>query len=1289
MSASSVIRILHLSDFHFKEAAAWDADPLLNSLADSIAGVVGEGLAPDFVALTGDIAFAGKAAEYDLASAWLEKKLFPRLPDFDPPSQLLVIPGNHDADRSKVDRMIEAVQSSLLKPDQELIKQSITGSFARPILARHDAYVDFANRYRASTATLSVPWWGEMREVRGARVGFAGLCSSWLCSKEKEQGELLIGRYQRNVVLGALADAPIRVALVHHPYSYLAGFDGEESELELEQQCLVVLRGHLHKERARAVSSPDATSFQLAAGSAYAGSEYPNAYQLVEIPTEPADSEVRVHFRVWHNNRWIKDRNAYENATDGVATFHLPSATPKRAAPDAGLSYEARDYLANYRARLKPKFDRWDMANVGVTHPAGTGGHPAAVGLDEIYQPLRLGPRFDPSKLSEGEVITPQALLAREKPLVIRGPAGSGKTTWMRWTFRKLLQDERALPVMVELRRLANIWHKTDAKGKDRSLDTYIEDWAAEHVANVGERGLLDLLSDPAAPRPIIMVDGWDELGKLGEELRDKLLGFMAAHWRAAVVVTSRPYGEMPPSSSEGFEVLDVQPISDAEVRDFATRFYHKCFGDDGDALNASTERFLRALERSPEPKELARTALLLTMMLLIGRTRPLPDKRHLLYQACVEHFLTALPDLRDEEGVQPLREQWRPQGTEERLRVVASLAFAMQEQRYDKHSRGPITLTWEQLIGLLPEAWNTKEKSGFLVWLSGPAGLLVDRADGMRSFVHLSFQEYLAAKHLDAVAEGEERVAACLARVGQRNWWETLRLWAALVEAPNQARLEPVLHALLAHDNGPWLAGLMFADGLGSDEAFGKWVPAFSELIARSSKNETELIQISSSAWAGSQRHDRKGAIAAGFNSLARECDWLGWAILDGWASRANLEPRLSTLPEHLNSRVAIDVLQGRFSSAWHTAISRVFTVLPLGIAPPWEVAALQVWPGRRLWAGRSLQSLVCLGGGSTLRVVAPRILGNASQQDKELPEAATIRATEAVKKFTKLNLDNAFNEEVENVLRDTRFGKEQMWIDNYVCKDCNDEMTVLTYSLIKVNFISIILDAMLDALRMDIFSVGAVFDSAAPEPSEESKVIVNSPGVAVWQEFWDFLKSAGVTPRFLNSEIGAWLHAGPRSHFAYGKWDGPLPVVELMRAACLVSLNPDADAAQFDKALTDYPADGESLWPALARYLARCATDEDNALMLDLAAHPERREGSLAWGLKYIVRGDVILDENSEITLDALADEVGVPRLPLLDAAPRAYKIVWEDELSESESDNATSAGSERSSPSEPTWS
>ena len=99
---TACLRILHLSDFHFRLDRKWDQDPVLDGLVESIGKLVGDGLEPDVVVFTGEVAFSGKKKEYDEASKWIDAKLLPSLPTGFDDSRMLFVPVNHDVDRDQI-----------------------------------------------------------------------------------------------------------------------------------------------------------------------------------------------------------------------------------------------------------------------------------------------------------------------------------------------------------------------------------------------------------------------------------------------------------------------------------------------------------------------------------------------------------------------------------------------------------------------------------------------------------------------------------------------------------------------------------------------------------------------------------------------------------------------------------------------------------------------------------------------------------------------------------------------------------------------------------------------------------------------------------------------------------------------------------------------------------------------------------------------------------------------------------------------------------------------------------
>jgi hypothetical protein len=131
------------------------------------------------------------------------------------------------------------------------------------------------------------------------------------------------------------------------------------------------------------------------------------------------------------------------------------------------------------------------------------------------------------------------------------------------------------------------------------------------------------------------------------------------------------------------------------------------------------------------------------------------------------------------------------------------------------------------------------------------------------------------------------------------------------------------------------------------------------------------------------------------------------------------------------------------------------------------------------------------------------------------------------------------------------------------------------------------------------------------------------------------------------------AVCRASVRAALAHLRRSGdPTSELRLFRCACCVSLGRGSYSQPLSDALERYQ--GDPLWPALARHIARRSTLEDRALLEDLAGRPEQREAPVSWALRYYVRGDLVMRDGSVVTMDEICDELGVPRLPLLENMP-----------------------------------
>jgi len=191
-----------------------------------------------------------------------------------------------------------------------------------PACQRHDRYV----AYLAFLEDLGVshahtPYWLQQRVVDGRRIHFAGLDTAFLATADNMKGRLVLGLAQVNAMLTGARDADLVVALAHHPRDWLTDWDHDAVDPPLHARVDLLLRGHLHRARPSMITTPHHQLIEVPAGSLYAGSQWANSFQLIEL--DLPGNQARVHVRVWRPDAdaWVPDLTGFP--PDGVARFPL------------------------------------------------------------------------------------------------------------------------------------------------------------------------------------------------------------------------------------------------------------------------------------------------------------------------------------------------------------------------------------------------------------------------------------------------------------------------------------------------------------------------------------------------------------------------------------------------------------------------------------------------------------------------------------------------------------------------------------------------------------------------------------------------------------------------------------------------------------------------------------------------------------------------------------------------------------------------------------------------------
>ncbi len=413
-------------------------------------------------------------------------------------------------------------------------------------------------------------------------------------------------------------------------------------------------------------------------------------------------------------------------------------------------------------------------------------------------------------------------LLQKHDGLVLLGDPGAGKTTFLKVLALALASGQGEtlglvgrLPILLPLAAYANALADRDVS-LDAFIARYYED---ERKIQVPLRALLNgALAEGSA---LLLLDGLDEVRDVGRRhlVIDRVRDFYSRHRKAGsggnrFVLTSRIVGYREVRLAvEGLVEATLVDFDDEEIEAFLgkwTAALEKAVGGENDVTRAQAEQergeLLAAVRVNPGVRSLAANPLLLTILALMKRGGiALPDRRVELYKNYVETLLKHWNLARSLAG-----RSGREVDLVETMKVLEPLALWMHEVSpgIGLVKEGPLQRKLESLCADRGHADPARAAEGFLKDVRDHSSLLLSRGEHQYGFIHLTFQEYLAAVALARKArEGTGALIDVLAQqVGEAPWHEVILLTVghlAIIDQWEQAASE-VVEGLLDRAPGP-----------------------------------------------------------------------------------------------------------------------------------------------------------------------------------------------------------------------------------------------------------------------------------------------------------------------------------------------------------------------------------------------------------------------------------------------------------------------------------------------------
>ncbi len=343
---------------------------------------------------------------------------------------MVLAPGNHDVDISLIDPFAEDGMKSRLTDRTSVNRLLDDDVQLGRAIERMRPWMEFHREYYEDTSVETPSSLTAVHRftVGGNSVAIATLNSAWRATgagDDADRAHLILGDRQLSSAASAVADADIRIAVMHHPVYWLAEFDQNDAKRELNKSFHILCTGHTHVNEPQAVQTTLGRTVHSAVGSLYNSREYVNSYSIIDFLPDVSGGNVRM--RTYYEARDEFDI-AVNVAAQGLVEFSFDSTSDTSTSPV--VTHKSPDLAAS--AML-------DFVKERNILPVNTPDDPEMNDLliPPVLLPLPLEQYLSAEDPEEGEnAIERDDLrerLGEEKLFILAGGDSSGLTCAMQW----------------------------------------------------------------------------------------------------------------------------------------------------------------------------------------------------------------------------------------------------------------------------------------------------------------------------------------------------------------------------------------------------------------------------------------------------------------------------------------------------------------------------------------------------------------------------------------------------------------------------------------------------------------------------------------------------------------------------------------------------------------------------------------------------------------------------------------------------------------------------------------
>ncbi|WP_405733578.1 NACHT domain-containing protein [Streptomyces sp. NBC_00028] len=385
-------------------------------------------------------------------------------------------------------------------------------------------------------------------------------------------------------------------------------------------------------------------------------------------------------------------------------------------------------------------------------------------------------------------------VLAHHDRVLLRGVAGSGKTTLVQWLAVSATRADPdgamshlygRVPLVMPLRTLTR--HGEPLPAPDGFLRA-----SGCPLAETQPEGWTDRVL--AQGRGLVLIDGIDEIPEAERDrARTWLRELIAAHPGNRWLVTSRPSAVQDDwLAADGFTELTLSAMSPAAVATFIAHWHRAAAAgntDEDAQLSAYEQQLLTAIRSKTDLGRLATNPLMCGLICALHRDRRgyLPQGRKELYEAALAMLLARRDRERAVLTTGGVELQQEPQ-----TQLLQRLAYWLIRNGRTEMDRDRAEQIVADILPAVPSAAALGDAKAVFRHLLDRTGLLREPAPDAVDFIHRTFQDYLGARAAVEIWD----IGLLVEHAVDDQWEDVIRM--AVAHARPRERAE-ILQGLLA----------------------------------------------------------------------------------------------------------------------------------------------------------------------------------------------------------------------------------------------------------------------------------------------------------------------------------------------------------------------------------------------------------------------------------------------------------------------------------------------------------